>query len=86
MLMERGIMWKDYAVPGGTFRENLRRKKDVKMLPTSHPGGRIKELKERVGTDESGDTTTSRKCENPVVNGVSRLEASETTEVALAKA
>lgn len=81
-------MWKDYAVPGGTFRENLRRGKDVKILPTNHPGARLsyEELKERVRTDEFEDTTTSRKCKNPVVNGVSRLEVSETAEVALAKA
>jgi hypothetical protein len=91
--MERGIMWKDYAVPGGTFRENLRREKDVKILPTNHPGARFRyeELKERLGADEFGDITiTSKRPDEKkgeaVVNGVAKLEVSETVEAVVAKA
>jgi hypothetical protein len=92
VLMERGIMWKDYAVPGGTFRENLRGEKDVKTLPANHPGARFRyeELKERIGVDEFGDITISRKREDKAVNGVekgvAKLEVGETAEAALAKA
>jgi hypothetical protein len=32
VLPKRGIMWTGYAVPGGTFRENLRRKRGDKNL------------------------------------------------------
>jgi hypothetical protein len=90
VLMERGIVWKDYAVPGGTFRENLRREKDVKTLPTNHPGTRFgyEELKERLGADEFGDITIKRerKGDESLANGVKKLEVGETTEAALAKA
>jgi hypothetical protein len=62
VIMERGIMWNDYAVPGGIFRENLHLEKDVKTLPTNHQGGRFRyeELKERLGTDEFRDITIKR--------------------------
>ncbi|EXJ90261.1 hypothetical protein A1O1_03360 [Capronia coronata CBS 617.96] len=30
VLQERGMMWKDYAVPGGTFRENLLGQKELR--------------------------------------------------------
>jgi len=87
-------MWKDYAVPGGTFRENLRREKDVKILPTNHPGARFRygELKERLGADEFGDITIKRtkkekgeKKVEAVINDVSKLEVGETAEVVVAK-
>jgi hypothetical protein len=88
VLQERGIMWKDYAVPGGTFRENLRREPGAKTLPANHPGARFRydALKARLGADEFGDVTITRKMEEPVVNGVSKLEVSETAEANLAKA
>ncbi len=39
VLQERGLMWKDYAVPGGTFRENLL---GCKTLRDDHYGSRFK--------------------------------------------
>ncbi|KAE9372765.1 bacterial luciferase-like protein [Stipitochalara longipes BDJ] len=36
VLQNRGIMQKDYAVPGGTFRENLRRQPGQSLLPSNH--------------------------------------------------
>ncbi len=56
VLQERGIMWKDYTVPGGTFRENIRGVPGQKTLPTNHIGSqyRYSTLKEKYG-DENGD-------------------------------
>jgi hypothetical protein len=92
VLMGRGIMWKDYAVPGGTFRENLRREKDVTMPPTNHPGARFQydELKERLEVDEFGDITITtkrpeEKKEDVVVNGVKKMDVGETAKTMVAK-
>lgn len=64
VLQERGIMWKDYAVPGGTFRENLRREPGQKVLPSNHPGAQFRYgvLKERYA-NERGDIVIDRKKE-----------------------
>lgn len=64
VLQERGIMWKDYAVPGGTLRENLRRKAGDKNLPDNHIGAnfRYDVLKEKYA-DENGDIIINRKKE-----------------------
>ncbi|KAN0104898.1 bacterial luciferase-like protein [Hyaloscypha variabilis] len=74
VLMERGIMWKDYTVPGGTFLARFR----------------YEELKERLGTDEFGDITIKRtrteKKVDGVVNGMRKLEVGETAEAVVAKA
>ncbi|KZF18928.1 Nitrilotriacetate monooxygenase component A/pristinamycin IIA synthase subunit A [Xylona heveae TC161] len=37
-LKQRGLVWDDYAVPGGTFRENVYGQKGRNRLPDSHPG------------------------------------------------
>lgn len=37
-LRRRGLFWEDYAVPGGTFRENMYAKEGQNRLPTEHPG------------------------------------------------
>lgn len=71
VLQERGIMWKDYAVPGGTFRENLRRTPGDKCLPPNHPGAQFRYdvLKEKYA-DERGDIVIDRKeTEGKLVNG-----------------
>lgn len=36
-LQKRGIFWKDYAVPGGTFRENVYGVEGQTFLPKDHP-------------------------------------------------
>jgi hypothetical protein len=41
-LQRRGLMWDDYAVPGGTFRENLYGMPDQTFLPDHHPGSKFK--------------------------------------------
>lgn len=35
-------MWTDYAVPGGTFRENLYGQEGQTYLPDHHPGHQFK--------------------------------------------
>lgn len=56
VLQKRGMMWEDYSVPGGTFRENMRREPGQKHLVPSHPGAQFKYniLKEKYA-DEEGD-------------------------------
>lgn len=39
-LRKRGLFWSDYAVPGGTFRENIYGKQGQSKLPPNHPGAR----------------------------------------------
>ncbi len=68
-------MWKDYAVPGGTFRENLRREPGQKHVASNHPAYQFKydQLKEKYA-DENGDIFINRVTEEvPVAkpNGVS---------------
>lgn len=39
-LRRRGLFWEDYAVKGGTFRENMYGKQGLSRLPESHPGAK----------------------------------------------
>lgn len=39
-LQKRGLFWKDYAVPGGTIRENYTRKPGQTRLADTHPGAK----------------------------------------------
>lgn len=41
-LQKRGIYWNDYAVPGGTARENLYGKEGEKLLALEHPGAKFR--------------------------------------------
>lgn len=41
VLRERGLIFGDYAVPGGTFRENLLRQPGQKHLRTDHYGSKF---------------------------------------------
>jgi hypothetical protein len=41
-LQKRGIYWNDYAVPGGTFRENMQLKPGQALLPDDHPGAKLR--------------------------------------------
>lgn len=40
VLRQRGIFWDDYAVDGGTYRENLYGKKGVLRPPADHPAAK----------------------------------------------
>jgi hypothetical protein len=41
-LQKRGVYWDDYAVPGGTLRENLNSKSGHQYLDEAHPGSKFK--------------------------------------------
>jgi len=41
VLLERGLIFEDYAVPGGTFRENLLRQPGQHHLRSDHYGSRF---------------------------------------------
>ena len=68
-------MWKDYAAPGGTFRENLRREPGVKRALSTHPAAkyRYEAIKEKYG-DAEGDIHIDRTVPVEVekTNGVNR--------------
>lgn len=40
-LRRRGLFWEDYAVPGGTLRENYQGRKGGDRLPDDHPGAKF---------------------------------------------
>lgn len=40
VLRQRGLFWEDYAVDGGTYRENLYGKKGVSRPPADHPAAK----------------------------------------------
>ncbi|RDW63904.1 dimethyl-sulfide monooxygenase-3 [Coleophoma crateriformis] len=64
VLQERGIMWKDYTVPGGTFRENLLREPGTSKMPDCHVAAqfRYENLKKQDGViDGKGDIWIKRK-------------------------
>ncbi len=42
VLLERGLIFEDYAVPGGTFRENLLRQPGQHHLRSDHYGSKFK--------------------------------------------
>jgi hypothetical protein len=57
-------MWKDYAVPGGTFRENLLHKPGQKVQPDDSFAAkwRYENLKKQGGMlDENGDIVVDRR-------------------------
>jgi hypothetical protein len=57
-------MWKDYAVPGGTFRENMRNTPGERFLPATHVGAqyRYDVLKQKYG-DANGDIIINKTVE-----------------------
>jgi hypothetical protein len=62
-------MWKDYAVPGGTFRENLLGEPGQKTSPSDHPSKQFtyENLKKKGVVDEKGDIHINRK--EPLAQG-----------------
>jgi hypothetical protein len=57
-------MWKDYHVPGGTFRENLLGEIGQKRVPLDHPAIQFTydNLKKQDGVvDEKGDIHITRR-------------------------
>ena len=63
VLQERGLMWMDYDVPGGTYRENLLGTPGHPGVPDGHPAANYKysALKERYGVQDNGDIIIDRR-------------------------
>jgi hypothetical protein len=83
VLQERGLMWKDYAVPGGTFRENMHGRPGEPLLPDAHPAAqfRYNTLKANGKTDENGHVLIDRRAKvEKVLNGINGLKLHEDTE------
>ena len=77
VLQKRGIMWKDYAVPGGTFRENLLGEPGQKTPPLDHPSKQFtyENLKKIPGVvDEKGDIHINRR--DPVLQTSGEVKSS----------
>jgi hypothetical protein len=55
-------MWKDYTVPGGTFRENLHNRPGKPHLPEAHTAAqfRYSNLKKTAEVNSHGDITINR--------------------------
>lgn len=62
VLQKRGLMWDDYTVPGGTYRENLLNTPGHPGVPDGHPAAKFKYdvLKEKFA-DENGDIVIDRR-------------------------
>jgi hypothetical protein len=76
-LQERGLMWKDYAVLGGTFRENIHRRPGEPLLPAAYPAAQFRydALKANGNTDNNGHVLIDRRTPaEKVVNGVNGLK------------
>lgn len=63
VLQKRGLMWDDYTVPGGTYRENLLSTPGEPLTPKGHPSRnfRYAALKERYEVAENGDITIEKR-------------------------
>lgn len=66
VLQKRGMMWDDYTVPGGTYRENLLGTPGEPHVPEGHPARnfRYDVLKEKYA-DANGDITIGRRDPEP---------------------
>lgn len=61
-LQTRGLMWTVYAVPGGTFLENMHRKPEKPLLPDAHAAAtcRYEALKKNGNVDADGHVVIDR--------------------------
>jgi hypothetical protein len=70
-LQRRGIFWNDYAVPGGTYRENLTETKGQREPRPDHPAAamiwRAPEVEAEVKANSSHKVSGSH--EAPLTNG-----------------
>jgi hypothetical protein len=77
VLQRRGLMWDDYTVPGGTYRENLLNTPGHPTVPEGHPACSFKYdvLKAKYG-DEKGAINIDKRTPAPI-NKLERMEVSE---------
>lgn len=59
VLQKRGLMWDDYTVPGGTYRENLHNTPGNPYLSDRHPGSKFKWNAPKTGTAAELEKTAS---------------------------
>jgi hypothetical protein len=78
-------MWDDYAVPGGTYRENLLNTPGQPTVPEGHPARQFRYdvLKEKYA-DENGDIVIDRRTDQKASEPVP-APAATTTELPLQK-
>lgn len=77
-LQRRGIFWSDYAVPGGTYRENLTETKGQREPRDDHPAAAMtwREFKsEKVSVNGVHEQKT-----NVLTNGYRNDDADDDTE------
>lgn len=62
VLQKRGLMWEDYTVVGGTYRENLLNTPGNSKVPEGHPARKFRYdvLKEKYA-DEDGNIVIDRR-------------------------
>lgn len=68
-LRRRGVFWEDYAVPGGTLRENYTGVEGGKRLAETHQGSKFVW---RAGEEEAGFIREQREKEGEAGNGTKR--------------
>jgi hypothetical protein len=74
-LQRRGIFWNDYAVPGGTYRENLTETKGQKEPREDHPATAM--IWRAPGADAQGNANGSQKGLTNGWHGVRDAKAEE---------
>ena len=74
-LQKRGIYWNDYAVPGGTFRENMQGKPGQCLLPDDHPGAKFRWNVKKAEPAPTESALATEKVE-PIVSGVEAVSVS----------
>lgn len=80
-LQRRGLMWDDYTVPGGTYRENLLNTPGHPGVPEGHPAYKFRyEILKRKYADENGDITIDRRTPPQVVDEKQEEEVAVTKE------
>lgn len=61
VLQKRGLMWEDYTVPGGTYRENLLNTPGHPGVPDGHPAAKFRyNVLKKDFADENGDIVIDR--------------------------
>jgi hypothetical protein len=68
---EEGLIWNVYAVPGGTFRENMQAKPGHTLLPDDHSGAELRWDKKEPEAPVVERSRTSGKFE-AIVNGIKK--------------
>lgn len=86
-LQRRGIYWDEYAVPGGTARENLHGKLGERLLVQEHPGAKQRwdtlplPTEENVSSVETNDVVSAPAAES----GIETKKAELSVTVGLVK-